>query len=199
VYDFKSPHLTLDQFVDEIKTAIARFGAPEVIVGDAGALGKLLIESFATMFGLGVIKAEKSEKFDHIELLNNDFHAGRVKIIPGGDLEDELLGLQWDLSKDTKEKLARSFKLRESASCPNHLCDALLYSWRYCYHNFARPERQGPRRDSEEWKLAREEEAERRAAYRKRGGAFLTDGAPSGGGRPLTRETSEFMSWRPGR
>jgi hypothetical protein len=199
VYDFKSPHLTLDQFVEEIKEAIARFGAPEVIIGDAGALGKLVIESLGTMFGLSVIKAEKAEKFDHIELLNNDFHAGRVKIIPGGDLEDELLGLQWDLSKDTKEKLARSFKLRESASCPNHLCDALLYSWRYCYHNFARPERQGPAKGTEAWLLAREDEAERRVAYRKKQGAFLTDGAPSAGGSPLTRETAGVMTWRPAR
>lgn len=199
VYDFKSPHLTLDQFVDEIKEAIARFGAPEVIIGDAGALGKLVIESFGTLFGLSVIKAEKAEKFDHIELMNNDMHAGRVKIIPGGDLEDELLGLQWDLSKDTKEKLARSFKLRESPSCPNHLCDALLYSWRYCYHNFARPDRQGPMRGTAEWLQAKELEAEQRVAYRKKRGQFLTDGHPSAGGSALTRESAEVLAWRPGR
>ena len=53
------------------------------MVGDAAGLGKLVIETLNKRHALPLQAAEKREKFDHIELLNADFHAGRIKIIPG--------------------------------------------------------------------------------------------------------------------
>lgn len=135
IYDFKQNHMTIDQFGMEIQATIERYGTPSVIVGDKGSLGGILyLQELNSRFGLGVIPAEKKEKYDHIELLNSDFASGRVKIIPDSDLDHELCALQWDLSKSDKERLVRTGKLREDPSCSNHLCDALLYLWRYCYH-----------------------------------------------------------------
>lgn len=141
IYDFKKNHMTIDQFGYEIQYTIEMFGLPEAIIGDKGSLGGVLyITELNSRFGLSIIEAEKREKFDHIELLNSDFYSGRVKIIENSDLEMELCGLQWDLSKDDKARLIRTGKLREDASCPNHLTDALLYLWRYCNHYWATPE-----------------------------------------------------------
>src|SRR5688572_6974255 len=134
VADFKSPHLTIDQFTDEIFRLIDHYGTPEVMIGDNGGLGKMVIESLNQRYGLSIQPAEKREKNDHIELLNSDFWSGRIKVIPDTDLSDELTAHQWDLSKDSKERLARTGKLRESSRTQNHLCDAFLYLWRYCYH-----------------------------------------------------------------
>lgn len=138
VYDFKQPGMTVDDFIDEVFNVIERFGRPDAIVADtAGGGSKMLIETLNQRYGLGIEPAKKTEKADHIELLNSDFAGGRVKIIPGSDLAHELSGLQWDLSRESKLVLARTGKLREDPACPNHLCDALLYLYRYSYHFWA--------------------------------------------------------------
>jgi hypothetical protein len=135
VYDFKAPGMTVDDFIDEVFAVIERFGRPDAIVADtAGGGSKMLIETLNQRYGLGIEPAKKTEKQDHIELLNSDFAGGRVKIIPGSDLAHELAGLQWDLSRESKMVLARTGRLREDPSCPNHLCDALLYLYRYSHH-----------------------------------------------------------------
>jgi hypothetical protein len=83
VYDFKSPHLVVDQMVEAICDVVDRFGAPDAMVGDAGGLGKALVETLNQTYALPVVKAEKHEKFDYIELLNSDFHAGGSRLSRG--------------------------------------------------------------------------------------------------------------------
>lgn len=135
VYDFKAPGMTVDDFFDEIFAVIERYGRPDAIVADtAGGGSKMLVETLNQRYGLGIEPAKKTEKQDHIELVNSDFAGGRIKIIPGSDLAHELSGLQWDLSRESKMVLARTGRLREDPACPNHLCDALLYLYRYSYH-----------------------------------------------------------------
>lgn len=135
VYDFKQPGMTVDDFIDEVLNVIEHYGRPDAIVADtAGGGSKMLIETINQRYGLGIESAKKTEKQDHIELLNSDFARGVIKIIPGSDLAHELSGLQWDLSRESKLVLARTGRLREDPSCPNHLCDALLYLYRYSYH-----------------------------------------------------------------
>lgn len=162
IYDFKKNHMTIDEFGREIQATIDMFGIPEAIVGDKGSLGGVLyVQELMSRFGLSIIEAEKREKFDHIELLNSDFYSGRVKIIESNDswsLDFELCSLQWDLSKESKERLIRTGKLRESPSCPNHLCDALLYLWRYCYHFWASPLEDEIPQGSSEWYRRKEKE-----------------------------------------
>lgn len=138
VYNFKQSHMTIDDFGNEIRHTIEIFGQPNIIIGDKGSLGGVLyVQELNSRFNLGIIEAEKREKADYQELLNSDFYAGRVKIILDSELDEELCALQWDLSKDDKSTLVRTGRLREDPSCSNHLCDAMLYSWRYCYHYWA--------------------------------------------------------------
>lgn len=194
VYDYKSPHLTVEQMAETIQDVISKYGMPSAIVGDAGGLGKLVIESMNAQYRLPIIAAQKTEKFDHIELLNSDFHAGRIKIILGSNLDNELCGLQWDLSRDTKEKLVRKGRLREDARCPNHLCDALLYLWRYSYHHFARPHDKLAKPGSVEWFLQKDELAAREATRKRQTRRFSTDMDPRAlGPRPNLREEA---TWR---
>lgn len=170
VYDYKSPGLTIDEFIDEVYEVIDRFGRPDAIVADvAGGGSKMLIETLNQRYGLGVEAAKKTEKQDHIELVNSDFAAGSIKIIPGSDLAHELCGLQWDLSKDSKIILARTGRLREDPQCPNHLCDALLYLYRYSYHFWSvAPEVQVAPYTNDWWRQL-EEQAVARAIAKKKG------------------------------
>jgi len=171
VMDFKRPGMDSQAFTEVVLEIIDQYGLPEMIVADyAGGGAKMLLETINQRYGLSIQPAEKRSKVDHIDLLNGDFLTGRVKIIHGSELEVELMGLQWDLSNDAKHILARTGRLREDPSCPNHLCDALLYIWRFAYHFYAEPHQVGPERGSKEWlQLQEDAEIERYIARRKLG------------------------------
>lgn len=171
VYDFKAPGLDAQAFAEEVLGTIDTYGQPEMVVADVGGGGsKMIIEMLNQRYGLAIQPASKREKQDHIELINGDFHANRVKIIPNSDLAHELCGLQWDLSNDSKVILSRTGRLREDPSCPNHLCDALLYVWRFSYHYYAKPREEQVVKGSPEWWTAYEKEQLERARARRRGG-----------------------------
>lgn len=170
VYDFKAPGLTIDGFIDHVYDIIDRFGRPEAIVADtAGGGSKMLVETLNQRYGLGVEPAKKTEKQDHIELVNSDFAMGAIKVIAGSDLANELSGLQWDLSRDSKVLLARTGRLREDPMCPNHLCDALLYLYRFSYHFWSTIPNREPERDTEEWWRKLEADAIAKTIARRRG------------------------------
>lgn len=198
VLDFKRPGMDSQAFTELVLEVIDQYGMPDTIVADyAGGGAKMLLETINQRYGLAIQAAEKRSKVDHIDLLNGDFLTGRIKIIPGSDLEMELMGLQWDLSNDAKNILARTGRLREDPSCPNHLCDALLYIWRWAYHFYSTPHIDGPARGSKEWeRLKEDEEIERYIARRK-----LGIGDPLGFARLRKAEqgntlTRESLSWK---
>lgn len=176
VYDFKAPGLDAQAFAEEVLGIIDTYGQPEMVVADVGGGGsKMIIEMLNQRYGLAIQPASKREKQDHIELLNGDFLANRVKIIPGSDLDHELCGLQWDLSNDSKVILSRTGRLREDPSCPNHLCDALLYVWRFSYHYYSAPREVGPERGTIDWWKIQENEQIQRAINRRRAGRVGRD------------------------
>lgn len=171
VYDFKAPGLDSQAFAEEVLGIIDTYGQPEMVVADVGGGGsKMIIETLNQRYGLAIQPASKREKQDHIELINGDFAQNRIKIIPNSDLAHELCGLQWDLSNDSKVILSRTGRLREDPSCPNHLCDALLYVWRFSYHYYATPRQAGPDQGTPDWwKLKEQEQIDRAIARRKQG------------------------------
>ena len=136
VWDFKRPHLTVGQIADEIKAAQKLVGSFDAIIGDSGGLGKMVLETLVLEHGIPIEKADKHEKFDFIELMNSDFYDGRIKVIDGSDLSRQLDTVQLDLSDGSKKDLARKGKLRILLGQDDHLTDAALYTWRYCYHHF---------------------------------------------------------------
>lgn len=150
VFSWKEAHLDIDMFCDKILSVIDLYGTPEVIVGDAGALGKKIVLTINNRHGLSILPADKTRKNEYIEMMNSDFGAGRVKVIPDSDLADELTTLQWALTKE-KVILIREGKLKEDPKCPNHLCDAFLYLWRYAYHFWSSPIDKDIDIGTEEW------------------------------------------------
>lgn len=173
VMEFKRPGLDAQAFTEIVLSIIDTYGTPEMIVADFGGGGaKMLLETINQRYGLAIQPAEKRFKNDHIELLNGDFLAGRIRILHDSELERELCGLQWDLSNDAKVTLARTGRLREDPSCPNHLCDALLYIWRFAYHYYSRPILVGPEAGTKEWQEQQEAEAIERFIMRRKLGVL---------------------------
>lgn len=170
VYDFKRSEMLCDDFMEEVLAIIAQYGVPEAIVADTGGAGaKMLIETLNARHGVGIIPAEKRDKQAYVELLNSDFGAARIKIIPGTDLAHELAGLQYDTSRNSKLLLARTGSLKEDPRCPNHLCDALLYLWRYAYHYFSSSAQvEAPERNTKAWFAEQERLSYQKVCDRKR-------------------------------
>ncbi len=179
VWDRHESHLDAYEVMDEVEKAVDRFGHFDAVVAEYSTGGKTIIEALNKRHGMNIKLAEKTAKWDFIELLNADFRAGRLLIQPGTDLAFQLATLQLDLSKGSKEQLARAGKLREAPTLPNDLCDALLYQWRFAYHYYAdlRPSVFAP--GTNEW--FREQERKAMAGAVKR--------------RTLEREAPDWRKW----
>ena len=128
VHEYKEPELTFDQIEKQVRRVLRKFPDVNVMVADTGGLGKTIIESLRER-GLAFEAAIKTDKLDHIELVNSDLRAGKVKLLPDSHLAAEMRLLQWT---------DKTYK-KEAKGTDNHLCDANLYLIRYAYHHFWEP------------------------------------------------------------
>jgi hypothetical protein len=135
VHDFSRSHMLVDDVADMLDEAFDRFGTIEKIFADTGNLAKMVVETLARR-GFPIEAAERREKYDFIELVNSAFTRGEIKIIERTILEEQLLADAWDLSKGTREELARQGRLREDDAIPNDSADAFLYMFRGSLHQF---------------------------------------------------------------
>src|SRR5690606_37890568 len=95
VADYSKQHMLVPDIADMIYEAQRRFGPIEKIYADAGNLGKMVVETLVREHGFPIERADKREKYDHIELLNAAFARGEVLIIEGTVLENQLLTVCW--------------------------------------------------------------------------------------------------------
>lgn len=140
------------------------YSNPEVMTGDFAGLAKKVFEELATIHGLAFEPAEKKEKNDFIEIMNNEYDAGRIHILFDPDeqqmddkgqpatLPAELLTNRW------LEKSIGTPKKVEDPKTPNDLCDAHLYGWRWCDHRRAQPPDRQIRTGSTAWWLQKQRE-----------------------------------------
>src|SRR5262249_2455291 len=115
------------------------------LVGDPAGLATMVITTLGDEHQVYVEPAEKREKNDHIEVMNNDFDRGLIHVRAGSELSEELLGNRW------LEKTVGTDKRKEDPATPNDVADAALYAFRWCRHRGAKAEVQGPKYGSTEW------------------------------------------------
>jgi hypothetical protein len=103
------------------------------VVADLGAQGKMIGAEITRRFNIPVMAADKHGKSGFIEIMNSDMRAGLIKVLRScaPPLVDEWMNLIWDSESDRRE---------EDSRYPNHLSDAALYAWRFCY-NYAHQHR----------------------------------------------------------
>ena len=104
--------------------------APVRIVMDTGGLGKKIEEELRQRHHLPIHAAEKTRKFEFIELLNDDLRTSRFQAFSGSVYEQDSYILQWN--KDDP------YKLRVSDKFHTDIGDAVLYGWRECKHYIER-------------------------------------------------------------
>lgn len=154
----KHAHLNIEEIANKCKELEERYCGFDARVADTGGLGKTLVESLAAVYGVAFEAARKTEKHDHIKLLNADMEEGRIWVDPTSPLAQEWRVAQWE---DASRK-------RVDPGCADHASDAALYVWRYCHHHWFQPKAQGPQMGTPEWWEAKEREEEQRFAAQVR-------------------------------
>lgn len=95
-------------------------GWPAAIVADLAGLGGAVIDELAKVYGIRIKAAEKKDKFGAIEVLNGDLVDGRLRVIKGSTLEQQMMTLQWKPDEYGTPK--------EDKAQANHSSDAAIYA-----------------------------------------------------------------------
>lgn len=155
-------HVTAQPVVDKIREFQARFNIIKM-VADTGGGGKVFVEEVQNRHSLVFAPAQKSDKFGHVTLMNDDFITSRIKTLTGSELSRDLGGLIKD--RDWDPTSGKPPESDPSAHEFSHTTDAALYAWRYA-HSFlatlAPPVR--PKEGTEEYMKLIEKEYDERMA-----------------------------------
>lgn len=141
---YKEKKLDITAAVQKIRIFIDKYH-PDVCVVDGSS--KQAVQEMIKRHGLELIASDKKDKAHFLAIVSAEMGQGLIKVhkkrcIP---LYEEMEGLIW-----AEPKLGQVIR-KEHPGCPNHLCDAFYYAWRYSYsylgHNPAAPVAPG----SAEW------------------------------------------------
>ena len=126
VETFKKSKMIISDVAAKVTELQSRYSFHTMVVDGAA---KQSVEELKQRYTLPLINAEKTGKRDFIELLNSDLKNKKIRFLEHEthDLVTEISELVWDQRKRAVGKWA------EHPACENHLCDAMLYAWRYCY------------------------------------------------------------------
>lgn len=116
---------------------------------DTGGGGKMYVEDVIKRYGEAFEPAKKTEKYEHVRLLNDDLLGGFVLLRPGSPLALEMAELPKDPDWPPEDK--PEAPPREHPQFANHCCDAGLYSWRGGWHYLHEKAKEVPRRGSSAW------------------------------------------------
>jgi hypothetical protein len=135
---------TLSDLIDLISSKIGRYN-PHAIVMDAGGLGKKIVESISSRFSIGIKAAEKTRKFEYIELLNDSMRTGRFFAHADGKFAEDSQKVEWDKDKSTGDRLVVSNRFHSD------ITDAVLYAFRESQHYLSVPDPDKIRPGTTEW------------------------------------------------
>jgi phage terminase large subunit len=133
IESFKRLEMDITDVANCIKTYQSRFPIFKVII-DGSA--KQAVEEMQKRHGIALTAADKRGKSDFIEIMNAEFVQERIKINPytNPELIDEWKRLVWKMTGESID-IPRT----EHPGLPNHISDACLYGWRYCYQFLSMP------------------------------------------------------------
>jgi hypothetical protein len=125
--EWKKPGASAEEVVEQIERWEKQGFNFIAKVADTGGGGLMYVEQVMRRTSQVFLPAKKSEKLEHVRLMNDDFMSGRLRVQRGGEYAGELAGLPKDPNWDPDSGKPPG----EDPRFPNHLCDSFLYSWRY--------------------------------------------------------------------
>jgi hypothetical protein len=138
---FKQKEMDVTDVANKIKWYKANFPIQRVVIDGAN---KQAVMEIQKRHDIGLTTADKTGKVDFIQIMNAEMIQAKIKLSKEcQELKDEYLGLIWN---------DKSLKKEEHPNCANHLCDAALYAWRFCYQFLSkRPAPQPNLRDRDQY------------------------------------------------
>lgn len=150
---------TLTDLAIVLEDVIKKYN-PLRIVMDTGGLGKKLAEELRKRYALPIQAAEKTRKFEYIELLNDALRTGRFQARAKSQFSQDCMLVEWDRSNTNKLAIKDAFH--------SDITDAVLYAYRESLHWLHVPKPPVVAKLSPEWyrqlEDQLEEEAEKRLA-----------------------------------
>jgi hypothetical protein len=148
-FSWKKPGALSSEVVEQI-TNLEKRGFNFVRkFADTGGGGKMYVEDVQKRYGLTFEAAKKTEKYDHVRLLNDDLLGGFIKLQAGSPYVEELAQLPRDPDWPPPDK--PESPPREDPRFPNHCSDAGLYGYRGAFHYLHRDEPAKPARGTNSW------------------------------------------------
>lgn len=124
VEDWQQSKLSVSDLASVIKKLDKLYPHARKVI-DTGGLGKKITEELLQRHQIHLEPADKTQKLSFIELMNDDFRRGIIKVKPSSPIIEDWRLLQWDLDEE---------KPVEDSRFDNHRPDAALYSWREARH-----------------------------------------------------------------
>jgi hypothetical protein len=127
--EWKKPGATAEEVMEVVKKWEGMGFNFVAKVADTGGGGRMYVEDVMSRYSQVFEPAKKTEKLDHVRMMNDDFITGRLKVQRGSQYAMELSALPKDPDWDPDSGKPPG----EDPRFPNHLCDALLYCWRWAF------------------------------------------------------------------
>lgn len=142
---YSASRMDITDVADKIRGLKTKYGIYKVVIDGAN---KQAVEEIQKRHQIPLITADKTGKSDFIEIMNSELILGRIKAHTHGakKLIEEWQGLVWK-----EQKANKPIKREENPACANHLADACLYAWRYCYQYFSERPKKQHTYGSKEW------------------------------------------------
>lgn len=196
-WDHNQTHMLVSDLVALLHRVQDMFGSLDEIHADFGGGGSTLSNTLAQDYGFPIVRANKREKHDYLELVNDAMARGEVLIVENTPLESQLLTNAWKLPNDRPEtiaEMARKGRLFEDDAIPNDSTDAFVYMFRGSGHRYASPQprRAEPDPRSEAWNRQQLDDYRKQLKDERK----WTNQAPMAFRRALTRPQFLLKPWR---
>ena len=148
--------ITHKQGITELASQLGAFITkynPSKIVMDTGGLGKKIAEEIRIRFAIPVAAAEKTRKFEYIEILNDALRTRKLFAKSSSRFAEDSRLVEWD-----RDNLTPDGKLKIRDTYHSDICDAVLYGFREALHWLYEEPPTKPKQYSEAWFKKEEEE-----------------------------------------
>lgn len=146
----------ITELANKLDTLIGKYD-PLKVVMDTGGLGKKIAEEIRRRRALPIAAAEKSRKFEFIELLNDAMRTSKFFAKSSSAFAQDTQLVEWERDKKSPDRLV------VSDAYHSDICDAVLYAFRESLHWLSEPEKKKENPGTPEWLKEQEAQMEKMA------------------------------------
>lgn len=146
----------ITELCQQIEELRKKYAVSKIVI-DTGALGKKITEEITRRFKIPMQPAEKTRKWEYIELMNDAMRTGGLRAKSTSTFAQDCMKVEWDTDKMSPDRRVVSKRYHSD------ICDAVLYAWRESYSFTHSPTKKLPKAGTREYADAEAEAMEEAA------------------------------------